>query len=316
MADVTFGVKMPEELKKQIDDLMKDAGLRTGKDFMQSLVNNYVVEKTKESIPEVAQDLKELQTITQRVNDIYLNMGYRIENINKANEKESKDQLTKKDSIISSLQDKNNELNNSLEILEGVFNTTLEDKNKLNDTVNQLTNSINDKNLIVDEYKSKNDMLLGDLSDYKQYKVQLEEYKKLLSDAQARNIDKENIIKDNDYNTNKLNSDLKSKDDVIADLNIRHNAEVSDLSAKHDAALEAFKKDNQKELDQLKKENELNLKLVAAEIKEELNNKFNQEQVKHNLEIAEYQSKYKHLLEELEQSKKVTVKAKEPKVSK
>ena len=41
MADVTFGVKMPEELKKQIEDLMKDAGLRTNKDFMQSLVNSY-----------------------------------------------------------------------------------------------------------------------------------------------------------------------------------------------------------------------------------------------------------------------------------
>jgi len=70
MSDVTFGVKVPEELKLQIDNLIKDSGLRTGKDFMQSLINSYVLEKTKESLPEVAEDLKELQSLTQRIDNI------------------------------------------------------------------------------------------------------------------------------------------------------------------------------------------------------------------------------------------------------
>jgi len=47
MADTTFGVKVPEELKEQLSKLMQDSGL-SGKDFMQSLVNVYHVEKTKE----------------------------------------------------------------------------------------------------------------------------------------------------------------------------------------------------------------------------------------------------------------------------
>ena len=43
--DVTFRVEMPEELKKQLEDLQKNSGLRTEKDFMQQLVNVYLVEE-------------------------------------------------------------------------------------------------------------------------------------------------------------------------------------------------------------------------------------------------------------------------------
>jgi sulfur carrier protein ThiS len=301
MADInkTFGVKVPELLHSEATELMKKLDL-SGEGFLTELVNVYKSEKAKEDVPIIAEDLRDLQALSQRISGIYLNMAYKIENINKASEQNKQEELTKRDSTISDLQYKNSELNKSVEVLEGVFNATCEDKNILTETVNQLTNSIKDKNLIVDEYKSKNDMLLGDLSDYKQYKTQLEEYKKLLADAQARNIDKENIIKDNDYSINRLTTDLKTKYDAIEDLKIKHGLD-----------LEILKKDNQKELDQLKKENELNIKLAAADIKEDLNNKFNQEQLKHNKEVEIYQSKYKALLEELELSRRPIAKAKE-----
>ena len=168
MADVTFGVKMPEELKKLIEDLMKDAGLRTNKDFMQSLVNSYIVEKTKESIPKIAEDLKELQIITQRTNDIYLNMGYRIENINKANEKESQDQLLKKESIISELKEKIDMLNFENTNLEEASNTIVDQNNEHLKRVSELTEiNINVKELN-EGYKQKNDDLMGIVSEYKQ----------------------------------------------------------------------------------------------------------------------------------------------------
>ena len=106
MSDVTYGVKVPEELKKQLEDLQKDSGLRVGKDFVQQLVNSYVLEKTKENIPEVAEDLKELQVLTQRINNIYLNLGYRIENVTKSQQEQQEKELSNKDSIISDLQSK------------------------------------------------------------------------------------------------------------------------------------------------------------------------------------------------------------------
>lgn len=163
-----------------------------------------------------------------------------------------------------------------------VQNEEKEHKNELlnigieyNKQLEHLDNNLKDKNLIVEEYKSKNDMLLSDLKDYKQYKIELEEYKKLLADAQARNIDLSNSIKEKDYNIIQLNKNL-----------------------------EKLPQDHQKELEQLKKENQLNIKMEIAEVKEELNNKLSQEQLKHNADIQEYQTKYKTLLEELETARR------------
>ena len=44
MKDVTFGVKVPEDLRDEINGLMKDSGL-VGKEFMQQLVDVYMLEQ-------------------------------------------------------------------------------------------------------------------------------------------------------------------------------------------------------------------------------------------------------------------------------
>lgn len=137
--------------------------------------------------------------------------------------------------------------------------------------IDQLEGNLRDKNLIVEEYKAKNDMLLSDLAEYKQYKTEVDQYKKLLADVQARNIDKDTTIKNNELSIKELTN---SQTQLI------HEQE--------------------KELESLKKEYGLNIKLASAEIKEDLNTKLSLEQAKHNATIEEYQNKYRTLLEELE----------------
>lgn len=274
MSDVTFGVKVPEELKAQLEQLQKDSGLRTGKDFIQQLVNNYVVEKTKENIPQVAEDLRELQTLTQRINNIYLNLGYRIDNITKAQEEEQKQLLSKRDSIISDLQSKIEILATDKNTITEAYNNTVNLNSDYLQRVNQLTDNNNNIKALITEYKTKNDDLLSIVSEYKQYKDQVEQYKELLSQAQAQNIDLSNTI-------NNLNATVKAQDKELEQLN---NKQIQDL-------------------EQIKKESELNIKLAVAEVKEELNNKLNQEQQKHNAEIQDYQNKYKSLLEQMEKAK-------------
>jgi hypothetical protein len=193
----------------------------------------------------------------EELNNKYKDMLYDKENSIKLQKQELQDWYIN----FNELQKENEEHENQLSGIKIEHNKQFE----------QLDSNLKDKNLIVEEYKNKNDMLLSDLAEYKNHKVQLEEYKKLLADAQTRNIDKDNIIKDNDYNINHLNN-----------------------------GFEKLKQDNQKEIETLKKENQLNIKIEIAEVKESLNNKLSQEQFKHNKEIEEYQTKYKSLLEELE----------------
>jgi chromosome segregation ATPase len=198
MGDVTFGVKVPEDLKEQLAKLMQDSGL-AGKDFMQSLVNVYQVEKTKEGIPEVAQDLKELQGLTQRINNIYLNLGYRIDNLMKSKEAELQEQLQRKNAIIVTLQNKIDELDSKSEMLTEAFNTSVNDKCELETRVNELTESNNSIKALNEEYKAKFDTMAGIVEEYKHYKVEVEEYKKLLADSQTRNIELESSIKEKDF---------------------------------------------------------------------------------------------------------------------
>lgn len=73
MADVTFGVKVPEEMKNELSELMKDSTL-SGKEFMGLLLSSYKLEKAKEEHDLFEGDLKELQVILKRVQGIYTHM--------------------------------------------------------------------------------------------------------------------------------------------------------------------------------------------------------------------------------------------------
>ncbi len=284
MSDVTFGVKMPEELKEQITNLIKESGL-PGKDFMQSLINTYHIEATKKNMPQVAEDLKELQGITQRINNIYLNLGYRIDNITKVQQEETNKELNKKDSIISNLQDKITEFNLDKEIISEKYNEIVNLNNDYLNRVNELTESNNHIKALIEEYKEKNDMLLGQLKDYEKYKNQIETTKELLAASQDKNITLENSIKENEFTIKKLNNEIldlkEDKEKTVQELKNKHSEEI-------ETTKEKYQLKNDKAIIELQKQYQSNLQDL---------------QDKYNKEIQEYQNNYKQLLEELKTEK-------------
>jgi len=277
---IVTSYRLSQDTKDKLQQQLKDLGM-TQEQYFNKVVSFMELENMKQN-SFISKDTTVIQSNLDAILNSFISIADSSNNLisNKDTELEVlktkyKDMLSDKESFIV---EQKQELQDSYSNLLIVQNENEEHKNELlsirieyNKQFEQLDGNLKDKNLIVEEYKSKNDMLLSDLKDYKQYKIQVEEYKKLIADAQARNINKDNIIKDNDYNINNLNK-----------------------------SLEKSKQENQKELETLKKENQLNIKLAVAEVKEDLNNKFSQEQFKHNKEIEEYQNKYKSLLEELE----------------
>jgi hypothetical protein len=300
MADTTFGVKVPEDLKEQLTKLMQDSGL-TGKDFMQSLVNVYQVEKTKEGVPEVAQDLKELQSLTQRINNIYLNLGYRIDNLMKSKEVELQEQLRAKDKIIYNLQLINESLNVEKKELTKTFNTSVNDKNELNTRVNELTESNNSIKELNEEYKSKFEMMAGLVDEYKNYKIEVEEYKKLLADAQTRRFELENSIKERDLTIKTLNEDKEKKEkahkDEISNSKLLHTKQISELADQ----INKLRENHKNEIENLNKKHE-----EKAEFEKEKalldQDKKNQEYI--NKLNEGHNKKVRELLDLLEESKK------------
>ncbi|WP_291633043.1 hypothetical protein [Clostridium sp.] len=280
---VVTSYRLSQDTKDKVQQQLKDLGL-TQEQYFNKIVgfmelenmkkNNFLTKDTTVIQSNLDAILNSFISIADSSNNLINNKNVEFEEL----KIKYKDMLSEKESyIMEQKQELQENYSNLLlcqteneESKKKVLNIRIE----YNKQLEQLIGNLKDKNLIVEEYKGKNDMLLSDLKDYKQYKIQVEEDTKLISDKQAQNTEMNNIIKDNNYNINNLNK-----------------------------SIEKSKQDNQKELESLKKENQLNIKLAVAEVKEEMNNKFSQDQFNHNKEIKEYQSKYKSLLEELEKVK-------------
>jgi hypothetical protein len=277
---VVTSYRLSQDTKDKLQQQLKDLGL-TQEQYFNKVVSTMELENVKQN-SFLSKDTTIIQSNLDAILNAFISIADGSNNLinNKDTELEKmkisfKDMLADKEGFIKSqkqeleewyirfnkLQKENEEQNKELSSIKNEHSKKLE----------HLEGNLKDKNLIVEEYKNKNDMILTDLAEHKKYKDELEEYKKLLADAQGRDIDKDNLIKDNDYSINQLNKNI-----------------------------EKITQDNQKELQILKKENQLNVKLAVAEANEKLNEKLGQEQLKHNADIQEYHIKYKLLLEELE----------------
>lgn len=293
MADnnAPFSVRMEQDDKEKLLQLIQESG-RSNKEFMSVLLSAYELNRAKIEIPNIAKDIEGLQALTQRINDYYVNIGKRIEDIQKSKDIEFTKEVEVYKSRIEILKAENDKLINDFEGLQESYNNISNDYDDIKKQVDQLEDSLKDKTLLVEEYKQKNDTVTGLLNEYKQYKTEVEEYKKLLADAQNRNIDLNNSIKDKDYTIERLNNDVEAMKQqwgkMSQELNTKHVEEIK-------AVKEMVEIQKDKTILELQKQHQQEQQKLQQE-KQEL-------QDKHNLEIQEYQNKYKQLLEQLEKSK-------------
>lgn len=281
----TFGVKVTEETKAQLQKALGESGLQ-GKDFMETLLNTYKMNETKKAIPTVTADLEELQTLTRRINDIYLNMSCRIECITSDQKRTFEDEQQALQEKLQQYETKIQELKENTKELKEKYQTKLNDINgeftELT-TVNQvnqqrikeLEGSIEDLKALNMEYKGKNGTLQGIIEEYKEYKVDIENYKRAL---ESKQIQLDEAQKKSGKHYGYWQNCLKNIEDM--------------------------KEQHLKELLQQSKESNVECKLKVVELQEKHQQYLNSINIKHNQEIAEYQQNYKKVLEEMEQLRK------------
>jgi len=295
-----LGIRLDTEDMEELKSFMEQEG-KGNKEFMQMLLNLYKMNKGKAKNISLIGDIEELEQHTNKIHQAFVNIIDKLEG--------QKESITEdKDKELLIYRDKVNSLKNDNETLK-VDNSTLtemltkvnEVNNEIKEHNNQLQGNLSDKVTIIEEYKSKNDTLTGLLNEYKQYKEQADTIKGLLADSQAREIEKDNTIKDKDHTIGNLNTTIQAKDEATGELKDRHKAELQ--TATDRAAIAQDKA-------LLQQQKEFNIKLQHQQ------EQLQQVQEKHNATIQEYQAKYKQLLEELEQVKKAkapTTKAADPK---
>ena len=281
--NIVTSYRLSEDTKGKLQQQLKDLGL-TQEQYFNKVVSLMEVENVKQN-SFLSRDTTIIQSNLDAILNSFINISDCSNNLinNKEAELEElkakyKDMLLNKENSITEAKQEFQQAHDNLDLIkienEDHKNELLSIRIEYTKQLEQLESNLTDKASLINEYKIKNDDLLGIVSEYKRYKPQVEEFKKLLADAQTKNISINDIVKDKDLSINELTK-----------------------------VIEKLHQDNQKEMVSLQKENELNIRLAVAEVKEQLNNKLNQDQQKHNVEIEEYQTKYKTLLGELAKPK-------------
>lgn len=286
MADnnTPFSVRMEQGDKEKLMQLIQDSG-KSNKEFMTSLISIYELNKAKIEIPDIAQDIEGLEALTKQINDYYVNMGKRITEVQKSKDVEFTKSMEVYKNRIEVLKAENDKVNGQITELTQAYNNVNVDYEETKKQMEQLLENLKDKNLLVEEYKQKNDTMTGVLNEYKQYKEEAKNLKESVDDLQIQNDKLNTGIKEKDITIQRLKNELekmqKDTEEKIQDLNVKHNEAIKITKEKAE-----FEKD--KDILELQKQHQ---------------NELQEQQRTHNEEIQEYQNNYKRLLDELEQVK-------------
>lgn len=273
MAQETWALKLDAELKEKLQGIIKD-DFESSKDFMEQVVSLYELDKLKEGENVLSAEVDELESLTRRINGIFINANAKINTMLQDKDIKSVEQQELKQKLIERLQNDIAKLEQEKEQVSSINDLLVVANEEYKQKENQLTKSNQMLEDLVAEYKEKNDLLTGTLTEYKSeheqnklLQVQIRELEEKLHDLNLVCTEQSKQI---------LESDTKLKD-------------------------QADKQADEMNTTKAKSELEANMKLL--EMQAEYQSKVQALQEKHNAEIEEYQKKYRELLEKLEQGK-------------
>lgn len=258
MGDVTFGVKVSEEMKNELSQLMKEHAL-SGKEFMSMLIASYRLDKAKDETQLFQGDIIELQNLTKRIQGIFLNMTEK----SKLTYKEEQEALEK---VIATQQEEKEELVNQLSKLkEDLKEAKIKenDAQKREELLREKITAAHKEVGVLKNQLSNNSLLHQKFEEEViQLKEQVKEYKRLDVEIQERNAE---------------NTKLKTRNDEIASEIWFLQREVEKLQKEKEQLIERYEaeKKNESQQYELKLKNELlnqqiELTLKNSELKEEL----------------------------------------------
>lgn len=220
--DSILSVRISEELKEKFQSLAEVEGINN-KEFMDLIIRNYELNKTATATDFIKSDVEELQSITKRILDIYINM------IEKNKVKNSE--------VINSFKGTLEEESNRSEKLKENMESVKKELESLNSQNKELKDSLKEcKNLLEKEredtkgYKELNIMLKEKVSELNSYKNEAENLRSINQDMDA-NL--KTFEREKDSYINKLNEQLKHSatlEDQINDIKSSYENKIVEIT--------------------------------------------------------------------------------------
>jgi hypothetical protein len=180
MADKTFGVKVSEELHDKVKAMIENSG-DSSKDWFEKAVALSELNSIKQGATDYNQDLSELEVHTARIYELISNMVQRSIYIKDHAVKEVSDKLEQRESIIGEYQEKAKAAVEELKQAQELIKVLEGEKGDLAKQLNQSQATNENNQLLINEYKEKNDTLNGLVSKYQAFADENEKLKEQFS---------------------------------------------------------------------------------------------------------------------------------------
>lgn len=237
MADVTFGVKVPEEMKNELAEIMKSTQL-TGKEFMGLLLTTYKLEQKKQAEDLLVKDIDELQRLLQRIQTMYLNVSERVGLI-------VEERIGEVEAVVVQKEEEKETLIKEKSLLEEKINNLLKEKEEAKDRYVALEKAYSELEEQISEQKIQIKQHHTLCEKYEEQIVGLKEenskWERLEIEIKERNEENERLKVRNDEVSSELwfaQREVEKLKELLKQEEDGKNKELTTLKEKYDLELE------------------------------------------------------------------------------
>ena len=237
MADVTFGVKVPEEMKNELAEIMKSTQL-TGKEFMGLLLTTYKLEQKKQAEDLLVKDIDELQRLLQRIQTMYLNVSERVGLV-------VEERIGEVEAVVVQKEEEKETLIKEKSLLEEKINNLLKEKEEAKDRYVALEKAYSELEEQISEQKIQIKQHHTLCEKYEEQIVGLKEenskWERLEIEIKERNEENERLKVRNDEVSSELwfaQREVEKLKELLKQEEEGKNKELSTLKEKYDLELQ------------------------------------------------------------------------------
>lgn len=294
MADKTIGFKVTDELYDKAKLLIESSGL-SSKEWFENALATYEVKTLQTNSPEFTRDLSELEVHTTRIYELVVNMVQQSIYFKDQAVREVTEQLAKKEQLLSELQEKlqsTKDFAKSLQEEKELLEQLQEEQTK---QLEDARKSIENNQLLIEEYKEKNDTLSGLVNKYQGYAEENEQLKAHFAEEKEQLIQSSVKVKEEleqALNESKVEAQtyatkIAELEKTLQDQAKEHKQEISLLEQRHAINVESAV---------LKKEREYQEKLQTQI--DSFNSRIQELQNENNQIRADFETRLERLLQE------------------
>jgi DNA repair exonuclease SbcCD ATPase subunit len=230
MADKTFGVKVSEELHDKVKSMIENSG-GSAKDWFEKAVAISELQSIKQGSADYNQDLNELEVHTARIFELVSNMVQRSIYIKDHAIKEISDKLEQKESIIGEYQGKINSAVEEEKLAKESMKALEQEKEELFKQLKSQQSANENNQLLLNEYKERNDTLSGLVNKYQTYANENEKLKEQFATEKSQLLSQ---IKEISNQNNVHQNEIKELKQQLLLLKNNHAIELERLVEKKD----------------------------------------------------------------------------------